>query len=583
MKSTKSIPLLVLLACAAIFQLNPVLGAEPGKKVLAHYMCWFENRPYRGNVQLEHWSYKLHGTPHDAQNILPDGKRDVASVYYPLIGPYDSNDPDVIEYHVLSAKVAGIDGFVIDWYLPESITDISLQKLAPIAAKYQFEFAACYEEKVSFPGYRNPVTRADSVNIAVGDFSYILNQYGSKNSYLKIDGKPSIFMFVGFGEFAGQAAVFNYMELAEIREKMKNPNWILFRQNLDPVFWQSARGSFEWVGDEAYHDWFQKSAKEMKSNKKIDYVALGIGPGFDSSGVSSWGQDHKIIPREDGKYYTQQWDRAIGANPDLVQIITWNDFQEGSVIEPTFEFGNQYLDLTEQMVGKFNGRKVDLTDNGLPFKIYQLRKRAWQRYGGEPDELKDTNAQIDKAAQTMIQGKSAAASKMLDELADDLEYKWLAKIPAQKEFARYLPTTGKEKDLDDAYNLIRSSFNLARAKTVTCSSGDPDAPDPSKVVDLAWNSRWSSQYKEPEWLKIDLGKTESFSKIIIDWEPAYGKAYSIEVSDDDNQWKEIYSTKDSKGGLQTITFPKAQGRYVRFNLKERATSWGFSIWEIGIF
>src|SRR6185295_18443708 len=141
--------LLIVFFAAACFS----HAAEPGKKVLAHYMCWFENRPYRGGIRFEHWSYKLHGTPHDAQNIGTDGKRDISSVFYPLIGPYDSNDPDVIEYHVLSAKVAGIDGFVIDWYEPDSITDVSMKKLAAMSAKYKFEFAACYEEKAAFPGY----------------------------------------------------------------------------------------------------------------------------------------------------------------------------------------------------------------------------------------------------------------------------------------------------------------------------------------------------------------------------------------------------------------------------------------------
>jgi len=558
-------------------------AAEPQKKVLAHYMCWFENHPYRGGVRLEHWSYKLHGTPHDAQNVLPDGKRDISSVFYPLIGPYDSNDPDVIEYHVLSAKAAGINGFVIDWYLPESITDISMRELSRIAAKYRFEFAACYEEKAAFPGYRNPVTRADAVKLAVDDFSYILDQYGSKESYLKIGGKPAVFMFVGYGEFCGQSAVFNYMELAEVREKVKNQDWILFRQNLDPVFWKSARGSFEWVGDDAYHEWFINTAREMKSKQKLDWTVLGVSPGFDSSGVSSWGHDHKIIPREDGKYYTRQWERAVQANPDMVQIITWNDFQEGSVIEPTFEFGNQYLDLTEQMVERYNGRKSDVTDNSLPFKIFQLRKRSAQRLGSASDEFKEMAVKIDRAASWVADGKTPQAVELLDDLAEALDWQWLAKITADKEFARFTPTSGEDKKIDDAYNLIRSSFNLARGKSVTSSSGDPDAPDPSKVIDAAWNSRWSSQYKEPEWLKIDLGKTESFSKIIIDWETACAKSYSIEVSDDDQQWKQVHAVKDSKGGLQTITLPKTAARYIRINLSERATSWGFSMWEVGIF
>src|SRR6185503_14745359 len=159
---------------------------------------------------------------------------------------------------------------------------------------------------------------------------------------------------------------------------------------------------FEWVGDDAYHKWFTETAKDMKTKKKIDYAVFGVSPGFDSSGVSSWGQDHKIIPREDGKYYTQQWERAIAASADLVQIITWNDFQEGSVIEPTFEFGNLYLDLTEKMVGQYNGRKVDLLDNGLPFKIYQLRQLVRQRYKPGSDAFKKFSGQIDEAVSCLV-------------------------------------------------------------------------------------------------------------------------------------------------------------------------------------
>ena len=45
-----------------------------------------------------------------------DGRATLASHYHPIIGPYDSGDPDVLEYHALLMKLAGIDGVVIDWY-----------------------------------------------------------------------------------------------------------------------------------------------------------------------------------------------------------------------------------------------------------------------------------------------------------------------------------------------------------------------------------------------------------------------------------------------------------------------------------
>ena len=42
-----------------------------------------------------------------------------AAHYYPKIGPYASNDPDVLEYHFLLMKAAGVTGIILDWYGPE--------------------------------------------------------------------------------------------------------------------------------------------------------------------------------------------------------------------------------------------------------------------------------------------------------------------------------------------------------------------------------------------------------------------------------------------------------------------------------
>ena len=48
--------------------------------------------------------------------MIKDGMRSIASHYYPMIGPYDSGDPAILEYHLLLMKLSGIDGVVADWY-----------------------------------------------------------------------------------------------------------------------------------------------------------------------------------------------------------------------------------------------------------------------------------------------------------------------------------------------------------------------------------------------------------------------------------------------------------------------------------
>ncbi|MBV9463613.1 MAG: discoidin domain-containing protein [Verrucomicrobiae bacterium] len=561
-------------------------AAEPGAErpqVLAHYLGWFENRPVRGDVIWEHWSYKLHGTPHDASVIGADGKRDISSVFYPLIGPYDSNDPDVLEYHVLAAKSAGIDGFVLDWYQPGAMTDVALKFLAANGAKYKFKVAACYEEKAAFPGYRNPKTRDDAVQLAISDFTYILKEYGSSPSYVRWNGKPLVLMFLGGGQFAGKEAVFDYMELAKIKEAVKSPDWILVREHVEPSFWGSARGGFEWVGEAGYHDWIGKTAGELKAKKRLDLFIPGVSPGFDSSGVSGWsdGQTHPIIDRENGEYYVKQWDRAIGLKPELVQIITWNDFQEGSVIEPTFQFGNQYLDATERMVEKFNGRKAEVSDNDLAFKLYQLRKAARKQFGPGSDEEKKIQAKLDGVVQQLVDGKGKDARQALDSLADVIGWKWLPRITPDQEFARYEPPL--DPKIAQAYDLIKSPSNLARGKPVEVSASDPSAPDCRKLVDGDSTTRWASTYNEPHWVRFDLGAAHKISKLVLDWETAHAKNYGVEVSSDGEHWTSVASVKDSPGGVETVSFPSTEARYVRLQLAERSTSWGFSLWEVGIF
>jgi hypothetical protein len=80
-------------------------------KVYMHYMPWFETPETIGR-----WGW--HWTMNTCNPELVDekGHRQIASHFYPLIGPYASRDKDLIEYHLLLMKLSGVDGVLIDWY-----------------------------------------------------------------------------------------------------------------------------------------------------------------------------------------------------------------------------------------------------------------------------------------------------------------------------------------------------------------------------------------------------------------------------------------------------------------------------------
>ena len=96
----------------------PVGGTPP--RILAHYMPWYIAKPYSPS-----WGWHWTMNTFDPEG-RKDGRATLASHYHPIIGPYDSGDPDVLEYHALLMKLAGIDGVVIDWYGTVDFLDYAL-------------------------------------------------------------------------------------------------------------------------------------------------------------------------------------------------------------------------------------------------------------------------------------------------------------------------------------------------------------------------------------------------------------------------------------------------------------------------
>jgi hypothetical protein len=108
-----------------------------------------------------------------------DGKRDIASHLYPLIGPYDSADPDVLEYHLLLMKLAGIDGVIVDWYGLQDFHDYRLlhrhaQELVSSASRLGLRVAVCYEDQtITHLSNAGKLNEADQVQHAVSEIEWL--------------------------------------------------------------------------------------------------------------------------------------------------------------------------------------------------------------------------------------------------------------------------------------------------------------------------------------------------------------------------------------------------------------------------
>ncbi|WP_225626511.1 discoidin domain-containing protein [Streptomyces werraensis] len=128
--------------------------------------------------------------------------------------------------------------------------------------------------------------------------------------------------------------------------------------------------------------------------------------------------------------------------------------------------------------------------------------------------------------------------------------------------------------------------NVALNKLTTASSFQPsygDCPcEPAKATDGRADTRWASDWSDPQWIQVDLGSATPVRKLQLVWDPAYAKSYEVHISDDGTAWRTIYSTTTGNGDIDTIDVA-ATARHVRLHLTARGTGWGYSLHEFGIY
>ena len=124
--------------------------------------------------------------------------------------------------------------------------------------------------------------------------------------------------------------------------------------------------------------------------------------------------------------------------------------------------------------------------------------------------------------------------------------------------------------------------NIAAGKSVTVSSTFRGPS--SNATDGNPFTGWQSLASDPQWAIIDLGQILSFNKIRINWEPASrSTTYSIQVSDNMQDWKTVFATADASGVREEITFTTVSMQYIRIHSTARSDSYGMNIFEFEVF
>ncbi|MHC4555678.1 MAG: endo-1,3-alpha-glucanase family glycosylhydrolase [Planctomycetota bacterium] len=352
--------LLVLLFVFISFAIISQASAQAvSRRVMAFYYPWYGTADGPGGAgRTVHWGRI------DAAN-----KNIQASTDYPELGAYDSHDPKVIDRHCRWAKDAGIDTFIVSWWGHGHYTDRAMDKILDGCSRHGMNACIYYE---TVPNPQTPET-------AVEDIVKVLNKYGRHTAHLKVNGKPVVFVYGRALQELGLTEWFKAIEIinakyekgimaigdqfsygsARVFDGIHTYNTAGHLQGLDPA---DAR---KWAS-ETYQSWVQLADGAGKIS------AITVIPGYDDTKIRKPGL---AVKRYGGELYRVQWEQAVEADPHWVLITSFNEWHEGSEIEPSLEYKKQYLDITARYAKSFKATKRSITGQAAP-RRFTIEEKA---------------------------------------------------------------------------------------------------------------------------------------------------------------------------------------------------------------
>ncbi len=347
--------LLALFACVL-----PVYSADTapraGPLILAHYLPWFEgpaNPPApAGGTWGWHWTM---GSVDPS--VETNGRRPIASHFYPAIGPYDSGDPAVLEYHLLLMKLAGIDGVIVDWYGTADAFDYPMihrhtQALFDQAEKLHLRVAICYEDqtlpKLAAAG---KIAAGDLVPQARKDLDWLAAHWFTSGAYVKISGRPVLLSF-------GQDGLSDAQWTQVFATEKKPPSPAAPPALTTPLYFSEhhrrtvAAGAFDWPipseGVKATARFQTESPRLAECDSWLPFLAL---PRFLRRGESS-SQSLGHIEDDQGRTFATTLDQA--AQPTKCSADPGRHLErlgrgQSSMIEPSLENGTRELETLQKV------------------------------------------------------------------------------------------------------------------------------------------------------------------------------------------------------------------------------------------
>jgi hypothetical protein len=397
------------------------------KKIMAHYMPWYQSQPFRG-----YWGWHWTMANQNHQFYPP---ATYASHYTPLFGLYDSSDPHVLASQALLMKFAGIDGMIADWYGIECFYDYCLIKdstnlFIPYIKEAGLEFSICYEDATvgnifGWPAHPNAAAIAHGVSV----MNWLQTNYFTDPSYLKIDNRPVLLNF-GPQYFTSSEWTTLFAALSP------KPHFFPLKYSAY-VSYPPKTGEFDWPSPVGGTTPASPTSSTSIINSLNNFYNRAVTYSWEHFIAGAFPRFHDIYAEAEvrpsygyiddwysafGTTYSYTLERALQSDANIVQIVTWNDYGEGTIIEPTVEDGYLYLEITQELRKEYIDSNFPYVaaDLRLPVRLYTLRKENL----GNPAIM----AQLATVEDYLFANNLSGAEKLLDQIElAALALAWLSK------------------------------------------------------------------------------------------------------------------------------------------------------------
>jgi hypothetical protein len=260
-----------------------------------------------------------------------------AKTDFPLVGRYSSDERSVMERQVQLAKESGINGFIVSWKSTTTL-DRRLQTLVDVATRQHFQLAIIYQ---GLDFHRRPLPAG-----RVGaDLKLFARRYAPAAPFQR-SGKPLV-IWSGTWRFTPA-------QVARVTEPVRGSLRVLASEKSTKGYMRLSH----LVDGDAYYwssvDPFETPGYGAKMREMSQAVhragGMWVAPaaaGFDARLVGGT----RIVPRRDGATLRRGLDVATSSSPDLIGLISWNEYSENSHIEPSRAYGFQELRVVGDVLG----------------------------------------------------------------------------------------------------------------------------------------------------------------------------------------------------------------------------------------